>query len=156
MADKQNFIAIFSSAVVAIAVSAGGIYKVAIEPLVIRTAKLEDQRDKDRQQLGDMYVAIRANDADKRTSAEIDAALRRDLEKIALVVDGIQKEQQSRTTRVASTESLQRQIDNLRKRHEDLDHKASSSYTLNDELKNLRSELESLRKSVMVPLAAPR
>jgi hypothetical protein len=127
-------------------------YSLAIAPMQVQIAKLQDFRETDRTKISDAYTLINTNDQYKLLVKEWADALRRDLARVEADLKDVSAEQRRRTSGVASISSIEKEVDNLRHRVDDLQH--GSSPTLVDEIKTLRTELESLRQRIMVPITS--
>lgn len=141
MATEGNLVTTVTGVIVAICVSVGGVYTIALVPLEKRIEKLENARDHDREQLAALYSL----------KSELES-LRRDVVRVEGFSIKIADEQQRRTTSVTSVASLEKRIDELGRKLDDIEHRFSGTYTVSDELKSLRGELQDLRRRIMVPL----
>lgn len=139
-------------AVSAVAVTVGGIYTVVIVPQTARIEKLEAGREKDRDQLAQLYLSIQTNDEYKKTVVATIAAIRSDIAKVETHINSVDEEQKRRTSSVTSVASLEKRIDRIEQRSEENERRFNATHTIGDELKDLRTELSNLRQRIMVPL----
>ena len=132
-------------AISAIIVTMGSLYSVVIIPQTARIEKLEIGREKDRDQLAQLYTL-------KDTVATDLKWVRSDITKNIGRIDHIEGEQLHRTAAVATVPALEARMDRLERRNEETDRR--SAPTIIEEMKTLRGELESLRQRIMVPVTA--
>lgn len=149
---SSDWIKPIASAFAAVALMAGGVWAVGISPLKTEIDKLIAGREKDGDQLRDLYLSVKTNNEYKSTVETEVRWIRSDVAKLELEIARMDEEQRRRSNSVASIDSIQKRIDRLNARNEEQDRR--SAPTIIDEIKQLRSELDSLRQRIMVPLAA--
>lgn len=149
--NNGDWIRTMIGAVGAVVVTAGGIYTVVIVPQAVRIEKLEIGREKDRDQLAQLYLSIQTNDEYKKTVDHDIIRLHSDVDRADGHILRVEAEQVRRTSTITSVPSLEKRLDHLEARSEEIDRRSNSTFTVGDELKNLRLELESLRQRIMVP-----
>lgn len=153
--NGSDWIKPIASAFAAVALMAGGVWTVGINPLNQQIDKLVAGREKDGDQLARLYTSIQTNDEYKKTVNTELEWIKSDLLQNTTRIGRIDDEQRRRATSVSSIESIEKRIDRLNARNDEQDRR--SAPTILDEIKQLRGDLESLRQRLMVPATgAPR
>lgn len=126
-------------AISAIVITGGSMYTVIISPMQVRIDRLEAGREKDRDQLAQLYTSIQTNDQYKLVVGKELEWLRSDIAKVQAEADASAELHKERAGQGA-------EIADLKARAARLDDGAP---TILDEVKTLRTEVDSLRQRIM-------
>jgi len=131
-------------AISAIVITGGSMYTVIISPMQVRIDRLEAGREKDRDQLAQLYTSIQTNDQYKLVVGKELEWLRSDIVKVQAEADASAELHKERAGQGAEIADLKARVARL----------DDGAPTILDEVKTLRTEVDSLRQRIMTSSTA--